>query len=285
MTLLVRDEEDILQSNIEFHLAQGVDFIIATDNLSVDSTPEILKYYESKGVLHYIHEKNDNYNQHEWVTRMARMAYDKYGADWVINNDADEFWWPRENTLKDTFSVLKRDKNIVRANRTNFVYRKNEDKTIPFHMRMTHREINTLNSLGQPLPPKVAHRGTTKIIVQQGNHSVVGLGQQNIVENIIDIFHFPIRSYEQILKKIVSGGAAYERNEELPIAIGETWRKLYQQYTENGNLDIYMQSQTYDENRINKELQAGILHEDTRLKNFLEGLYQPIRKPMSLPHL
>ena len=48
MTLLVRDEEDVLRQNIDFHLSQGVDFIIATDNLSVDSTKDILKEYENR---------------------------------------------------------------------------------------------------------------------------------------------------------------------------------------------------------------------------------------------
>ena len=36
MTLLVRDEDDIIASNIDFHLNRGVDFIIAMDNLSVE---------------------------------------------------------------------------------------------------------------------------------------------------------------------------------------------------------------------------------------------------------
>ncbi|MDG1462240.1 MAG: glycosyltransferase family 2 protein, partial [Gammaproteobacteria bacterium] len=89
MTLLVRDEEDILRANIEFHRAMGVDFFIATDNKSVDSTAEILKDYERQGLLHYIYEGTDDYNQTEWVTKMARLAESDFDATWVINNDAD----------------------------------------------------------------------------------------------------------------------------------------------------------------------------------------------------
>ena len=87
MTLLVRDEQDIIRSNIDYHLAQGVDVIIATDNRSVDSTPDILREYEAAEKLVYLFEGDDDYNQHAWVTRMARLAHREHGADWVINSD------------------------------------------------------------------------------------------------------------------------------------------------------------------------------------------------------
>jgi len=270
MTLLVRDEEDILQSNIEFHLAKGVDFIIATDNLSVDSTADILKEYENKGVLRYIHEYADNYNQRQWVTRMAKMASVKYGADWVINNDADEFWWPLEGSLKDTFSNISGDRNIVIANRSNFVAI--EDFGSPFYDYMIYKQKRSLNSLGQSLPPKVAHRACADIRVFQGNHGVDGLGPQNSISDIIEIFHFPGRSRKQLLNKIIKGGAGYERNENLDEEVGLTWRVLYKEFIENGNLDRYFKSQFYSKDRIEKEIESGKLLVDERLKKFFNGL-------------
>ena len=38
MTLLVRDEVDIVEPWLAFHLAAGADFVIATDNRSGDGT-------------------------------------------------------------------------------------------------------------------------------------------------------------------------------------------------------------------------------------------------------
>ena len=59
MTLLVRDEEDILDAQIAFQLNSGVDFVIATDNRSEDGTAEILESYARQGVLHLLREEKE----------------------------------------------------------------------------------------------------------------------------------------------------------------------------------------------------------------------------------
>ncbi len=56
MTLLARNEADIVDAQIAFHLHAGVDFVIATDNGSDDGTVEILERYERAGVLRLLHE-------------------------------------------------------------------------------------------------------------------------------------------------------------------------------------------------------------------------------------
>ena len=50
MTLKVRDEDDVLEDNLRFHRALGVDFFIVTDNGSVDRTPEILSRYVTRAL-------------------------------------------------------------------------------------------------------------------------------------------------------------------------------------------------------------------------------------------
>lgn len=266
MTLLVRDEEDIIRENIEFHLSQGVNYFIVTDNRSIDRTADILREYEKKGIVRYIFEGDDNYDQHKWVTRMAIMAFVEHGADWVINNDADEFWWPLFGNLVDTFKRIPSDLNLVEADRMDFVMR--EDSEMPFYHRMVYGKTDSINSLGQKLPAKVAHRGSAKIKVTQGNHWVTGFGNSKIVRGVIDILHYPMRSPSQFVNKIKKGGAAYERNETLSEQEGSTWRRLYSEYQKNNNLDEYCFQKTYSIQRIREGLADDTLIIDRRLDNY-----------------
>jgi hypothetical protein len=264
MTLLVRDEEDIVADAIDFHLAQGVDEVIVTDNGSEDATLEILRSYEAGGVARVILEPTDDYSQGRWVTRMARMAADELGADWVINSDADEFWWPREGTLRSIFEGLGEDVGAVVGRRTNFVPRPEDGR--PYWERMTLRERESLNPVGKPLPPKLAHRAHPEIVVVQGNHRIKGpdLGS-TLDDGAIEILHFPMRSYAQFENKIVKGGRAYARNRELPQKTGRTWRRLYETWEQGGLPAHYEASVVAESDRED-------LVEDTRLREYLGSL-------------
>ena len=268
MTLLVRDEEDVIESNIDFHLAQGVDFVIATDNLSADRTPEILRAYERRGVLRYIHEPTDDYSQCHWVTRMARLAATEHGADWVINNDADEFWWPKQGTLRETLAAVPPTTGVVEVQRHNFVP---IEGCGGFYNRMVWREAVSLNALGHPLPPKVAHRAAVGVSVAQGNHSVEGVIPPAVGPAGIEILHFPMRHRAQFVNKIAKGGGAYARNNTLPPETGRTWRALYSQLCVGSGLAPYLDDAFHSYDRIVSRLAAGEIVEDRRLTDFFAG--------------
>ena len=170
LTLLCRDEADILESMLRFHLAQGVDRIIATDNGSVDGSLEILQRFERRGQLTLLQEAEQTHDQAVWVTRMARMAA-AMGADWVINSDADEFWWPQQGNLNSTLAQLPESVAGLLVDRTNFLppVRNNRDQR-PFYQRQTLREQASRNSLGRPLPPKLIHRAHPEVEITDGNH-------------------------------------------------------------------------------------------------------------------
>lgn len=273
MTLLVRDEEDIVETNLDYHLSRGVDFVVATDNLSADGTPTILERYQRRGWLHLIHEPQDDYSQHVWVTRMARMAATDFGADWVINNDADEFWWPTADAdLKACLARVPDSTLALQVPRFNFPVMAQQPDGVPFYQVQTWRDTASENPLGKPLPPKVCHRAIADIEVAQGNHSVSRQGQRcPATPGALEILHYPMRSYMQFENKIRLGGAAYARNTQLPVGTGHTWRRLYEQW-QAGELPAYYQSQMPTPDQVKSRIASGRYVADDRLRTWMQSL-------------
>jgi hypothetical protein len=297
MTLLCRNEADVVEAMLDFHLHQGVNFVIATDNASEDDTPSILEHYRRRGVLHLIHESDLTHDQAVWVTRMARLAARDYGADWVINSDADEFWWPTEGNLRDVLTHVSSDVAALAVSRMNFLPVEREDG--PFWERMTIRETVSLNSLGKPLPPKMCHRTFADVEVNDGNHVVLRAGSplMAIHAERLQILHFPMRSYRQFESKIRLGVEALERNPRLNpkqrprwwhllrkvskrtspeiadgAAVGFTWKHLYYQYYRTGRLKDYYAVQILTPERLADGIVSGSLVKDTRLRDFIRSL-------------
>lgn len=276
MTLLVRDEEDIVEDHLVYHLNQGVDFVIATDNNSVDGTREVLDRFQRMGYVEVIDEPDDTYDQWRWVTRMARRAATEHGADWVINSDADEFWWPKTGNLRSVLAAVPPRYGILRAPRVNLVPspdppshdKQSSGIAEPWFERMALRETTSRNSLGAPLPPKVCHRAEADVVVEQGNHELreSALAVAPAVHPIV-IFHAPLRSWPQLENKMVKGGAAYARNRELPPAVGDAWRSLYDLHARGGLREWY-DAQVPDDRARRQGIEEGRFILDRRLAHF-----------------
>jgi len=268
LTLLVRNEEDIIRENILYHLNRGVDKIIVTDNNSEDGTLDLLNDFIKQDVLDLIIEKDDDYAQSKWVTRMAKIAIEKYQADWIIPGDADEFWWPEKDNLKDFLSEVPDNFLVVEAPRYDFIPMPEKEESL--FVRMIFKNLNSLNHIGKPLPPKICHRSIPGVIIAQGNHKLIYPPDLPVFRSPqFEIMHFPMRSYAQFESKIAFGGAALERNNTLPKTWQKGWRNLYEDY-KSGVLPDYYNSMIHSSEQIEQKMITGQFCEDTRLRDFLK---------------
>lgn len=268
MTLLVRDEEDILRTHLDFHRAQGVDFFLIMDHHSRDATRLIAEEYERMGMASVLSQSDPGYHQAEWVTAMARTAATDYGADWVINSDADEFWWPVEGSLRSTLEAVEPGYGVLSVARHNF--RPVSDESGPFVDRMVFRDVVSTNSRGEPLPPKACHRAGPDVMVAQGNHTVTGGGASRDAQELT-ILHYPMRTYGQFARKIAQGGRAYQLSDGLPPELGATWRSLYDLY-QNDGLRAFYETELLTEDRIQRDLVGGRIVRDDRLSTFISDM-------------
>jgi hypothetical protein len=271
MTLLARDEIDVVDSWLSFHLNAGVDVVIATDNRSQDGTTEVLEEYARSGRVHLIHEPGEDLRQDEWVTRMARLAATEYGADWVINSDADEFWWPRGASLPEVLDAVPERYGTVGAFLRVFVPRPGTES---FAERMTVRfsalaPINDPASLYKPIR-KVIHRGDPGIRLTRGNHALV----QSPFAPLrgwfpIEVFHFPLRTAEQTTHKAELQGTAFERHiDRAPTAYH---RNMFDALRD-GRIADYYAALVVDDDELEQGRAEGRLVLDTRLRDALREI-------------
>lgn len=263
MTMVVRDEADVLEANLAHHFAHGVDLALVTDHASVDSTPEILARHAAEGRVRVFREEAETLDQAPWVTRMARLAAVEHDADWVLHSDADEFWFPVAGSLKSVLESIPKSFGSLAVPRRDFVPRPGDG---PFQERMFIRERESHNRLGDPLEPKVAHRAAPEVEIDHGNHVAVAPELGPVVPlPVLEILHFPIRSYDQFERKVVRAGLGYEALESRPPEVGRDQLELLEIHR-RGELHEHYARANLSEAEIESGLEQGRLIVDRRLQ-------------------
>lgn len=267
MTLVARDEIDIIEAQLAFHLNAGVDLVIATDHASTDGTTDVFRQYERDGYLRLIREEGD-YHEAEWRTRMARLAATEHDADWVFASDADEFWWPRGGSLKDVLGAIPGRYGVVRAFWRPFLPRPDDGSF--FAERMTVR-LSPTAPINDPLSQwrpnaKVVHRGRSDVTVGRGNHAVEG---SDLIPlrgwYPIEVLHFPLRTQAQFERKAsVWHSTATVRFHEAHRAARDA--------LESGRIQETFSALVIDDAALERGLAEGTLVLDERLRDALRAL-------------
>ncbi len=286
MTLLVRDVADIIEANLNYHRAQGVDFFLVADNGSTDGTLEILERYERAELLELQHFPGSiNEAWTEGRTKIGRLAHER-GADWVIHNDGDEFWWPLTGDLKQALAAIPERFGMVIAPRAEFVPRPGDAS---FAERMTVREARCLQ------PPKAAHRTHPRIALDHPHPTRIWIedssapplagrpgltiseprqparSEQELVfapSFPIRVLHFPVRSPAQYRHRVemAEGSGMLE----------SSWRAELLAAYESGRLDEVYEQLTLSDPEVARGVEDGWLVEDTDFRDYLAACPDPL---------
>ena len=266
-TLVVRDEADIVEGQIRYHLNAGVDFVIAMDHGSDDGTTDILESFARDGYLHRIVGEGPIVLETEWRTRMARLAATEYGADWVMAADADEFWFPRTGSIREVLAAVPDRFGIVGGVICHFVPR--PDDGASFAERMVYRLVQQapVNDPTSPMrpSPKSAFRADPEVQVLHAAYWIESPRLRQLPGWCpFDVFHFPCRSLEQWSRKTRRRGHA-EPDKQL----GQYVKGLRAQ--ERGEIGDVYSALVVDDATVERGLELGVLVTDVRLRDALRA--------------
>jgi hypothetical protein len=269
LTLVVRDEAEILEANLEYHLAAGVDVVLVTDHRSEDRTPEILEECGRSAAVRVFREDAHFVEQQRWQTRMARVAFAEYGADWVLLGDADEFWWPHGGSLGDALARVPDAYGSVLGLQRNFVPLRGDGSAFAQRMVVRLAMAAPINDPATPFRPvaKVAVRANPGVVVGKGGgHQVFGIhGEQLEAWQPLEILHFPLRSREQCARKYEKTWTGWQANMRGDLARA-------QQAADADQQDAMWERLALDDAAVQQGIEDGSLVIDTRLRDALRAI-------------
>jgi hypothetical protein len=208
---------------------------------------------------------------------MARLAATDHGADWVINSDVDEFWWPRGGSFPEVLGELPGRYGVVQSLVRHFPPTLSDEG--PFHERLVHR-LAAQAPINDPLSPwrpfrKVVHRAHPDAIVIEGGHEVRGVDLQPLRGWYpIECLHFPMRSRAQIESKgrsWHSGGEKYG-GATVARAAGAAYHDLLGRAAESGDTGAYYSSLALTPDDVTRGLAEGTIETDVRVRDALRLL-------------
>jgi len=272
MTILVRDEADIIEANIRTHASLGVDAFVIMDNGSIDGTREILSKLVKEFEIIVIDEKGD-YNQAKWMKQLAMIAKKRLKADWVINNDADEFWLPKNDlNLKENLAFKG---SVLTVNRYNMILEREKyffdtsylvENPI-FYSKEKQLTSEKLSIILTKIGPKTIINPYGLIYLRGGNHKALHIrnmrdylrsGYDKIKRfKDIEVFHYPIRSYTQFEQNIKNRKRLLESSKK--VSMGPHYRRWVQLYNEGKLLDEFKNSIVFNQKDIDTLLKYDII--------------------------
>lgn len=216
MTLLVKNEADIIELNVNHHINQGVDIIVALDDNSTDRTSVILRNLADKGLLHLVDYPKTKYDHSGLVNYLGSISANKYKADLLFHCDADELWVSSTGNLKQEMidrpfvtglyvpmiNVLLKEDNGHEQFPNDAIYHVVKPMKIK-----NDSDKSMIDFYLKEYPAKVLYTLKNGYLrVTRGNHEIISNNNKKAImvkSKNLTVFHFPLRNKQQFYDKVL----------------------------------------------------------------------------------
>ncbi|SFL66527.1 Glycosyltransferases involved in cell wall biogenesis [Methanobrevibacter olleyae] len=268
---MVKNEEDIIESFIRYNL-NILDEMIILDNGSTDSTLKILKNLKDEDLpLTVLIDEDRYYNQDIKMTKLLYLAFDKYNADIVCVLDADEFISSDNSNPRDILQNIDCNK-YYQVKWQTYIPTKYDDYNIDFiPSRINHIRDEKFDRLYKVIVPKEVIKNRN-ISIEMGNHNLVNINLEPDRSLDLKIAHFPLRSKEQCMSKILVGwpNMILKNKENNDYAVH--WKLFFEKIKETGEIS-YEDLEYFSKNYSLANYEEGIeIYEKTMNIDFCTNI-------------
>lgn len=236
---MIKNESDIIESFIRYTL-NIVDEMIILDNGSTDDSIKIINQLQSENLpIILIKDSDSYYLQNDKLTLLLKKAVNEYGADLVCPLDVDEFISSDTINPKEILKNLD-DTSYYQIRWQTYVPTEDND----FNIRFIPSRINHIRDEQYDIHYKIVV--PRKIVdnfdvsIDMGSHNLIFKNPQEKVYPVrltdLRIAHFPLRSLEQCMSKILVGWPnLIEKNQENNVW-GHHWKSLFEKIKNKGTI-------------------------------------------------
>ena len=285
---ILRNEADIIETNLRHHFASVIDEAIVIDNGSIDGTMELVSELAEDLPIRLASEVGPIY-QSERVTRMARFAVQE-GADWVLPIDADEFWVGAGASFRAVLEDTPAEVDALFVDLVTFVQRRDVLAARPgclvsMTMRPEH-QVGPMEDLPRLVreeevgwveimyTPKCVHRARPGLTVPKGNHRTGVRGGR--ATDRLTCLHAPMRAFSTLAGKLDHGRREAEENG--PLEFEASWHmKRWWQMARERTLDREWEALSYRDGAITVGGRSHELVVDTRLRDAARAVAPLVR--------
>ena len=231
---IVRNEGDIVEALVR-HNATVLDRLYVVDNASSDATPEILRRLVASGLqVDLSHDTGLPYYQSSKTTALIRTALEDEAWDCLFPLDGDEFLIPsnREALEAEIAALAPGEAGLLIPD--HYAPLASDDQGEPDPVRrIVHRTAGAPAqpvTLGKAIIPYVLAR-SPDVAIGEGNHHIV-IGDRRAPERWLAsarVAHFPVRSVEQFVSKVVTTRLAWLSRGDYRASLGAHVTIFYDQ--------------------------------------------------------